>query len=83
MHRSLIALEKLTTFALSLVAVWAIFRMIYGAYEWADRDYDWNNPRGSYRCTRAHYVFYGFSLVLCFLGLVVWIAMLLERVGHQ
>jgi len=74
MHRSLIALEKLATFALNLAGIWAIVTMITDAFEFADRDYDMNNPRGSYRYTRAHFVVYGFSLVVCFLALVTWIA---------
>src|SRR6266481_5774131 len=74
MHRSLIALEQLATFALNLAGIWAIVTMITDAFEFADRDYDMNNPRGSYRYTPAHYVLYGFSLLVCGLALVAWIS---------
>ena len=50
------AFEKLATFALNLAGIWAIVTMITDAFEFADRDYDMNNPRGSYRYTRAHFV---------------------------
>ena len=60
----------MTNFALNLAGILAFFRMIADAFEFADRDYDWNNPRGSYRYTRAHFVVYGFSLVVCVPALV-------------
>jgi hypothetical protein len=68
MHRSLIALEKLANFALNVAGIWAIVTMIVHAFEFADRDYDWDNPRDSYRYTRADFVVYGFSLVECVLA---------------
>src|SRR5258707_11354911 len=74
MHRFLMAFEKLAITALNLAGIWAIVTMITDAFEFADRDYDMNNPRGSYRYTRAHFVVYGFSLVVCFLALVAWIS---------
>ena len=59
MHRSLIALEKLAITALNLAGIWAFFQMIADAFEFADRDYDWNNPRGSFRMTPTHWLYFG------------------------
>ncbi len=44
MHRFLMAFGKLAITALNLAGVWAFFQMIADAFEFADRDYDWNNP---------------------------------------
>jgi hypothetical protein len=78
MHRFLIAFEKLAITALNLTGIWAFFRMIADAFDLADRDYDWNNPRGSYRYTGAHFVVYGFSLVVCVLALVAGLSASLQ-----
>ena len=53
--------------------------MIVHAFEFADRDYDWDNPRDSYRYTRADFVVYGFSLVECVLALVAALSASLQR----
>jgi len=79
MHRSLIALEKLANFALNVAGIWALVTMIVHAFEFADRDYDWDNPRDSYRYTRADFVVYGFSLVECVLALVAALSASLQR----
>jgi len=59
MHRFLMAFEKLAITALNLAGVWAFFQMIADAFEFADRDYDWNNPRGSFRMTPTHWLYFG------------------------
>jgi hypothetical protein len=59
MHRSLIALEKWAIFALNVAGVVAFVGMIVQCFEFADRDYDWNNPRGSFRMTSAHWLLGG------------------------
>jgi hypothetical protein len=63
-------LKGLATFGLNVAGIIAIICMIKNCFEFADRDYDWNNPRGSYSYTRAHFVVYGLCIVVAVLALV-------------
>jgi uncharacterized membrane protein len=63
-------LEKVATFALNVAGVWAFFSMIAFAFEFADRDYDMNNPRGSFRMTSAHWLFLGGVMVFTILFII-------------
>jgi hypothetical protein len=73
MNKFLNALQNLLFDLLGIVGVVAIILMIKDCFDFADRDYDWNNPPGSYRYTRAHYVLYGFSILVCVGALVAFI----------